>query len=255
LGDNLLRLVTYCLPAVVVATSARRVSLALVGVSVALVLSTKQSVGDVFEAAEPTASPAYYTSLIAELDRLHGQLLSCRLEVVEDGTHTASYALLDDAMLARGYEYQEDNELNAVLASPSLDGVQYKVWLDNNAVCFVAIASTYRRQITPEFRLVARHRPGYLHRVWHDAAWTIYRVADAKPIVSPPVQVVRFSQSKLVLRVPCACTFGVRVRKPEHLRAVTIPSTAPPIHARLEPDGFGWTRMTTPTPGVYTLSG
>ena len=258
LGDNLLRLVTYCLPAVVVATSSKRLRAALVGVSVALVLSTKQSVWDVFDAAEPTASPAYYTSLIGELDRLHGQLRSCRLEVVDDGTHTASYALLDHAMLARGYEYQEDNKLNAVLASPALDAVQYKLWLDNNAVCFVAIASTYRRQMTPEFRLVSRHHPAYLEREWRDSAWTVYRVAHANTIASPPVQVVRFSQSKLVLRVPCACTFGVRVRNPENLKAATTPapgSGVAPVEAQLQPDGFGWTRMTTTRPGIYTLSG
>ncbi len=257
LGDNLLRWVAYCLPAVVVATSTRRLRTALLGVSIALALSTKQSVGDVFDAAEPTASPDYYTSLIGELKTLHAQLRDCRLEVVDDGTHTASFALLDHAMLARGYEYQEDNALNAVLAEPELDATEYKVWLDNNAVCFVAIASTYRRTITPEFRLVARNRPQYLDRVWHDASWTVYRVADANPIVAAPVRVVRFSQSKLVLRVPCRCTFGVRVRNPENLRAVTTPAdpNAPVIEAQLAPDGFGWTTMTTSQPGTYTLSG
>ena len=258
LGDNLLRLVAYCLPAVVVATSTRPLRTALLAVSVALALSTKQSVGDVFDAAEPTASPAYYTSLISELKTLHPQLRDCRLEVVDDGTHTASFALLDHAMLARGYEYQEDNALNAVLAKPDLNAIEYKVWLDNNAVCFVAIASTYRRAITPEFRLVSRQRPPYLDRVWHDASWTVYRVADPNPIVAAPVRVVLFSQSRLVLRVPCACTFGVRVRNPEHLRAVTTPppgSSAAVVEARLAPDGFGWTTMTTTRPGRYTLSG
>ena len=258
LGDNLLRLVAYCLPVLVVATSRLRLRTALIGVSVALALSTKQSVGDVFDAAEPTASPSYYTTLISELGRLHDQLRTCRLEVVDDGTHTASYALLDHAMLARGYEYQEDNALNAVLARPDLDAVAYKVWLDNNAVCYVAIASSYRRQITPEFRLVARHRPRYLRPVWRDRAWAVYRVAAANSIVAPPVRVVRFSQSKLVLRVPCTCTFNVRVRKPEDLRALTTPrpgSAAKPVEAVLRPDGFGWTTMTTRRPGVYTLSG
>lgn len=258
LGDNLLRLVAYCLPAVVVATSTRRLRTALLGVSIALALSTKQSVGDVFDAAEPTASPDYYATLISELKILHPQLRDCRLEVVDDGTHTASFALLDHAMLARGYEYQEDNALNAVLAEPGLDAIEYKVWLDNNAVCFVAIASTYRRAMTPEFRLVSRQRPDYLRRVFHDASWTVYRVADSTPIVAAPVRVVQFSQSKLVLRVPCACTFGVRVRNPQHLRALTTPppnSTAPPIEATLTPDGFGFTTMTTTRPGIYTLSG
>ena len=186
LGDNLLRLVTYCLPAVVVATSARRGSLALVGVSVALVLSTKQSVGDVFEAAEPTASPLYYTSLIHELNRLHGELRDCRLEVADDGTHTASYALLDHAMLARGYEYQEDNALNPSLSHKGLDATTYKIWLQDNAVGYVAISST-RRKPTPEYTLVSSRRPPYLSPVWHDAKWSLYRVQNPNPIVKPPV--------------------------------------------------------------------
>jgi hypothetical protein len=215
-------------------------------------------VGDVFEGAQATASPDYYASLITELSTLRPQLTGCRLEVVEDGTHTASFALLDHAMLARGYEYQEDNALNAVLADPKLDGVQYKVWLDNNAVCFVAIASTHRRQITPEYQLVSQQRPGYLGEVWQNSAWTLYRVADANPIVSAPVRVVGFSQSELRLQVPCACTFGVRVRKPQNLQAVTTPppgSAEQPVSARLQSDGFGWTTMTTARPGTYTLSG
>lgn len=258
LGDNLLRLVTYCLPPLVVATCARRLRTALLGVVVALALSGKQSVGDVFNSAEPTASPRYYHGLAAHLDRMRSRLADCRLEVVDDGTHTAAYALLDDAMLARGYEYQEDNALNAVLTTPGLDAVQYKVWLDNNAVCYVAIARTHRGKLTPEYRLVSSARPGYLTLAWRDASWTLYRVVHPTAIVAPPVRVVRFSQSKLVLRVPCACSFGVRIRNPQHLTAVTTPpagSPAPRLNARLEPDGFGWTTMTTTAPGIYTLTG
>jgi hypothetical protein len=258
MGDNLLRLVAYCLPAVVLATSMRPLRTALLGISIALLLSTKQSVGDVFNAAEPTASPGYYRSLADHLEQMRPQLSDCRLEVVDDGTHTAAYALLDDAMLARGYEYQEDNALNAVLATSDLDAVQYKLWLDNNAVCYVAIARTHRGKIKPEYRLVASQRPDYLTPSWSDPSWTVYRVVDPTAIVAPPVRVLRFSQSKLVLRVPCACTFGVRVRKPQHLKATTTPppgSGRARLHARVAPDGFGWTTMTTPAAGIYTLTG
>ena len=257
LGDNVLRMAWYCLPAVVVATAGRRVSVALLAVSVALVLSTKQSVGDVFAGSEKEASPDYYTSLIGELTTLKAQLLGCRLEVVEDGTHTASFALLDHAMLARGYEYQEDNALNKTLSRKDLDATSYKIWLQDNAVCFVAISSSHRKD-NPEYTLVATNRPDYLTRVWGDDDWMLYRVQNPNPIVRKPVSVVAFTQSKLVLRVPCACTFTVRVRKPEKLRAETSPPTGSherPIQAVLRDDGFGWTTMTTTRPGTYTLSG
>lgn len=252
LGDNILRFAWYCLPALVVTTSARRLHIALFAVSLAIWGSTKQTLGDVTDGAGRTASPGYYTSLIDELATLQTRLLTYRLEVVEDGTHTASSALLDHAMLARGYEYQEDNALNKVLSKVDLDATGYKVWLDNNAVGYVAIARTHRKA-APEYTLVSKHRPRYLAAVWRDDKWTLYRVQNPNPIVKEPVTVARFSQSALVLRVPCACTFTVRVRKPANLHAIRDTSTAAPLNATLQDDGFGWTRMTTTEAGVYTL--
>lgn len=255
LGDNILRFAWYCLPAIVVATSVRRLRVALFAVSLAILGSTKQTGGDVFDSAGKTASPHFYTSLIDELRALTKPLLTYRLEVVEDGTHTASAALLDHAMLARGYEYQEDNALNKVLSATDLDATKYKVWLDNNAVGYVAIASAHRAP-APEYTLVSTNRPRYLVQVWHDDKWTLYRVQNPNPIVKGPVTVARFSQSELVLRVPCECTFTVRVRKPANLHAVTTPPEGPKqpvVEATLTDDGFGWTTMTTTAAGTYTL--
>ena len=257
LGDNILRFAWYCLPAVVLATSARPARPAALAVAAGLVMSAKQTGGDLFAGSQPTASPGYYTSLIRELATLRRPLLTYRLEVVEDGTHTASYALLDHAMLARGYEYQEDNQLNPALSEAHLDATTYKIWLQDNAVGYVAISST-RRKPSPEYALVATRRPDYLVPVWQDAKWTLFRVRDPNPIVRAPVVVRGFSQSRLVLQVPCACRFTVRVHNPEKLRAATTPpkgSTARPVTAVLRPDGFGWTTMITRRPGRYTLSG
>jgi hypothetical protein len=257
LGDNLLRFAWYCLPAVVVATSTKRLRLAIVGICLAVAFSGKQSIGDVLSGAGESASPDYYTSLIKELATLKEPLLTYRLEIVEDGTHTGSFALLDHAMLARGYEYQEDNALNKVLADPDLDATEYKLWLDNNAVGYVAIAGKQRKP-SPEYSLVSKDPPPYLAQLWSDDRWTLYEVVAPNPIVRPPVTVERFSQSKLVLRVPCVCTFTVRVRKPGNLTAVTTPakgSKVQPVQATLKDDGFGWTKMTTTKRGMYTLSG
>ena len=255
LGDNLLRFAWYCLPAVLIATSVRPVRIAVFAAVVALGFSAKQSMGDVFHGAEQTASPAYYRSLIQQLDQRHTPLRTYRLEVVDDGTHTSSFALLGHAMLAGGYEYQEANQVDKVLLDPNLNATQYKLWLDNNAVGYVAISSTDRK-LTPEYQLVSKQRPPYLTRLWSNQKWTLYRVQNPNPIVKRPVTVTRFSQSQLVLRVPCACSFTVRVRKPENLTATTTSDSAgQPITAKLVDDGSGWTMMTTPRAGTYTLSG
>jgi hypothetical protein len=143
-----------------------------------------------------------------------------------------------------------------VLSDHDLDATKYKVWLDNNAVGYVAIARTDRK-LTPEYKLVSQQRPHYLRSVWSNDKWTLYRVQSPNPIVPRPVTVTKFSQSQLVLHVPCACAFTVRVHKPQNLNAATTPpqgSDTEPVHAKLQDDGYGWTTMTTSQPGDYTLS-
>ena len=63
-------------------------------------------------------------------------------------------------------------------------------------------------------------------------------------------------RAELVLRVPCRCSFTVRVHNPQNLKATTTSDSAgQPLPAKLDDDGAGWTKMTTRRPGVYTLTG
>ncbi len=258
MGDNLARLLWFSLPAAIVATSGRRVRTALLAVALAVGFAGRQSVNDVLNSRQETASVAYYQSLLDRLAPLGGQLRSYRLEVVEDGTHTAAFALLGHAMLARGWETQDDHTLNQAINAPGLDATTYKIWLQDNAVGFVAIARKYRTE-APEYALVRHHRPGYLRQLWHDSRWTLYQVRNPNPLVNRPVSVRSFTQSKLVLQVPCVCSFTLRVHWSKYLGARTSPARGAAAGsgttAQLGDDGFGWTTMTTRTPGTYTLSG
>jgi hypothetical protein len=255
LGSNFQRFVWYCLPPIVVAYAGRRLRLALLSLAPIVVFGTIQTSTDIIEAASPYASPAYYDTLIAELGRIGPPLRDQRLEVVDDGTHAAAFTLLNHAMLARGWETQEDAELNPILYDPDLNAISYKVWLQDNAVGYVAIS---HRKHAPgyEYGLVANKTPAYLHETWHDSSWTMYRVVGSDHIVNPPVRVARFSQAHLVLQVPCRCTFTVRVHWSRYLTASTKETpTTDSVSAVLTSDGFGWTVMRTDQPGIYTLSG
>ena len=138
----------------------------------------------------PGRPAAFYTPLIDQLKN-QPDLRNHRLEVVQSGSiHTAAYALLGHAALAGGYETQEQNKLNAVLSDPKLDAVSYKVWLDNNAVGYVAVNRRYP-VTTPEYTLAARHRPSYLVPVSSTPTWSLYRVSDATPIVPAPAAAAR----------------------------------------------------------------
>jgi hypothetical protein len=255
LGSNYQRFVWYCLPPVVVAYAGRRLLIALLALAPIAVFGTIQTSTDIIAAASPYASPAYYNTLVAELDRVGPPLRDQRLEVVDDGTHAAAFTLLDHAMLARGWETQEDAQLNPILYNPDLNAISYKVWLQDNAVGYVAIS---HRKHAPsyEYALVANKRPDYLREMWHDTSWTLYRVVGSDHIVNPPVRVARFGQAHLVLRVPCSCTFTVRVHWSRYLTASRkLDGRSDSIPAVLIDDGLGWTVMRTNEPGTYTLSG
>jgi hypothetical protein len=250
MGSNFARLAWFCLPVAVVATTRRRLWVALVVTLPVLLLGADGTVSDLRGASQPVSRTSYYKPLADELDRLN-KLANYRVEIVTHGAHAAYDALLDHAMLARGWETQEDNLLNKTLQNAALDSTSYKIWLDNNSVGYVAFPVT-KSDKSPEYLLVADGDLDYLKQIWAGDDWILYRVDDPTPIVAPPQKVLTYSQSQLTLRVPCTCTFSVRVRWSKFLRADAVVG---PATARVVDDGYGFTSVTTTAPGDYALHG
>jgi hypothetical protein len=254
MGSNFARMAWFCLPVAVVATSGRRLSIALLATIPIMLFGADGTVHDLRDASQPVSQTAYYNPLAAELDRLPG-LANYRVEIVTHGAHAAYDALLDHAMLARGWETQEDNALNKTLTNPELDPTSYKIWLDNNSVGFVAIPS--KGDTSPEYKLVDEGALPYLTEVWSSTDWILFRVANPTPIVARPQNVLEYSQSHLTIRVPCACTFSVRVRYSKflHAKPVPIPNAQARGTATVINDGYGYTSVTTTAPGDYIFQG
>lgn len=269
LGSNVARFVWFCLPVAVVALSRRRSWVVALAVAPLLVVGASSTLTDLENAVRPVSSVGYYAPLAARLDSI-AELQDYRVEVVNHGAHAGYDALLGHASLARGWETQEDNALNKSLATPRLDPVTYKVWLDNNAVGYVALPLSSVGG-SPEYTLVQHARAGYLHRIWSGADWQLFRVGNATPIVARPATITAHTQSSMTISVPCACIVGVRVRWSKFLGATRLPavaargsaagrasgpgSDAPEVSARVTDDGSGWTTITTTRPGSYRLSG
>ncbi len=259
MGSNLARFVWFCLPVVVLATTRRRPWVATLLVLPAMLAGASGTVNDLRNATLPVSSVEYYTPLADRLDRLP-DLDNHRVEVVNHGAHAGYDALLDHAMLARGWETQEDSALNSALKDDPLDPVTYKLWLDNNAVAYVALPAapvgTY-----PEYDLVRNRTPDYLQQIWRTDHWRLFRVADPTPIVAAPARIVAHTQSTLTVTVPCSCRVDVRVRYSKFLEARllrpagSVPADTPEVTATIADDGFLWTTMRTPQPGTYQLSG
>jgi hypothetical protein len=251
MGSNFPRLAWICLPAVVAATASTRRLVAVFAIAPALVCCAEATAVDLVRAHQPTAQHAFYASLDKELDSL--KIVNYRLEaVVDNNIHTAADALITHVALARGYETQEDNALNAVLLSKTaLNPVSYRRWLDENAVGYIAISKVLKNP-TFEAQLINSGQLGYLTQIWTDPDWNLYRVSAATPIVPAPETLVSASQSQMIIDVPCTCRFGLRVRYSKFL-AATIPNTT--VAATVADDGTGWTVVTTPQAGRYVLQG
>jgi hypothetical protein len=249
MGSNFERFAFICLPVAVVATGRAWWPLTALVCAFALGCGVGGSIRDLTVAAQPMSTASYYIGLNKQLDHTPG-LAAYRVEVVPDGTYVAAYALLGHALLARGYETQTDNKLNAVVNAPALDPVTYKVWLDNNAVGYVAIGrKTLKSQ--PEYRLVGSGTLPYLTLVWSDHNWRLYRVADASPIAAPPARVTEAGQAGLTVQVPAAGSVPLRIRWSRFLR-VRGPGH---IDTGLQADGQGWTTLMAPRAGSYVISG
>ena len=250
LGSNFSRMVWFCLPVLVVGLSRFRVRTLLVLIAPLLVAGWHGTVLDLNNAGKPIARVSYYQPLAAQLDTITG-LKNYRVEVVNHGGHAAYDALLNHALLARGWETQADNALNGAISQRTLDAVTYKLWLDNNAVGYVALPSASVNSYV-EYDLVALHAPSYLKLIWHTEDWKLYRVVDPTPIVAAPATIRTVTQSQLTVDVPCRCALNVRVRWSKFLHA---DDPGAKLSARVVDDGAGWTTVTTPAPGVYVLHG
>lgn len=246
-GTNFERFTWLCLPVAVIATAQARLRWAAVAAGGALACSVVGTAHDLYVAAKPMSSETYLSGLVAELDRTPG-LTTYRLEVVPDGTHVAAYALLNHAMLARGYETQTDNALDAVLTSPQLDAATYRRWLDDSAVGYVALDRVTLKP-GPEDDLVRSGQLGYLRPVWSDAHWVLYKVAAATPIVAPPARITDADQAQLTITTPQAGRVTIRVHWSRFLHVDG------PADARLSPGPSGWTVLDAQTPGRYVIGG
>jgi hypothetical protein len=205
---------------------------------------------DVRAIGDPTADPAYFSSL---RDRLASAPLTGRVEIPP----TANYweaAHLGTVPLARGWLRQADIDRNPLFFTTvpgaagtgvALTAQSYRAWLAEQAVQYVAVPAAELSWVgRAEARLVAGGLP-YLTLVWSDQRWRLYAVTDAVPLVAAPATLVGQTAAALTLDAPVAGDVPVRVR---YSRWLTATGGATVSRAG------DWTVLRLPRPGRYTLT-
>ncbi len=253
-GSNLGRFFALVLPCVVLAWShwrGLRLALALLPSLAWLVQVPVHDQTDVL--AEGYSGDDYATLQHALLAR--EDLDGHRVELLDNRSHVGSHRLGPEVLLARGWENQADAEYHAAIFDREMpDAGDYRDWLTDNAVAYVAVAAdpltTFRTRAPLE--LIRTGLP-YLTRVWSDRRWTLYRVEDPAPIVPAPLTLLDISPARMVLEVPDTGAHAVRIRPNQYLVAR---STADPrVTACVAATSDGWVTLRAPHAGRYVLRG
>ena len=253
LGGNALRLGTLFAGPLVAAAlweHRRRLLFAMAPLLV-LVLVGESSGALVASIGEPSATPGFYAPL---LDRLLGHRpwstdTPLRIEVPFTRGHWESVWVAPYVSLARGWERQLDVRFNSIFYGEQLDAKDYRSWLVENGVSFVALPNAPLDESSlAEATLISKGLP-YLREVGHSSNWRLYAVTDPGPMASGGATVTALGANYFTLAVPRAGSYDVRVRY--------TPDWELGSGAGCVTQAPGdWTRVTTATAGdVYVRTG
>jgi hypothetical protein len=218
LGDNIARLRFLAVPLALLVLALRRWRPVKVSVAVlALALSWNVSPLAAGWARGSEDVSARARVWWAPVSYLHQHLRpGYRVEAVDTTDHWPAYYLASAKIpLARGWFRQDDFPFDALLyRHRTLAPAQYLGWLRRLGVAYVVLTrSPPDYSSRAEARLVRSGRAN-LHRVFSTRTISIYAVPRPQPIVRGPGRptVLAFRESRLVIRVSRAGTYGVAVR-------------------------------------------
>jgi hypothetical protein len=222
--------------------SARKVAI-LVGIAVWMVWGPVRETAAVAGNASTNAS--YYVP-VERFVAAHGGSL-VRVEVPFTRGHWEAAWLARRVSLARGWEKQLDERYDGVLLTKGLTAAQYRAWLDEQAVRYVALPDTpLDPSSAAEGHLIEAGLP-YLREVWRTRHWRIYEVLDASPLAQGPGALSAMGHDWFSLRAHAAGDFVVRVR---YTRYWTV--TAGTACVRRAPGG--WTEVTARRAGTVSVA-
>lgn len=257
-GLNLTRMVWLLAAPLIVGYGHRPDKHVLALTGLALIFPAVDVAWQLAEADSPSAQASYYQPLLAQLSQRlsSGAAVGQRVEVVEPQTKGAARYVAETTPVARGWERQADMVDNPIFYKDgALTPASYRTWLDQLAVSYVAVPSAKLDFASvDEAKLIATGLP-YLHLVWSDANWKLYRVANPSPLVRGG-QVVSMSGNQVRIQVSRRGLVPIQIRWSSHLAVLdgTVPvSLGVRAHGCLSQDGQ-WTLLHAHRPGTFVLT-
>jgi hypothetical protein len=174
-----------------------------------------------------------------------------RVEVVPMSSHWEASGLSPYVNLARGWNRQADVERNPLFYDGTLSADSYRDWLRRWSVNYVVLPSDQPDfAAVAEAKIVAAGQP-WLHPVWRDADWRVYRVSGAAPLADPPAVVDEAGPTELTVTMPAAGSVLLRI---PWSPVLGIKGTSDDQHGCVTSAG-DWTRLYAPAAGTYRIGG
>jgi len=201
------------------------------------------SATEVLERGDPALNAKFYAPL---LDQLSARRVTGPIEVVPTLRRGEAAEVAPVVPIARGWSRQVDTGNSPIFYDRTLNAENYREWLDDNAVSYVALSTgPYDWAATDEAALVRRGLP-YLKPVWSDPTWTLYAVTNPRPVLSAPGQVIARDAVSLTISLPKPGEYALRVRWSPYV-SVT--------NGCVKPAEGGWSTVVVQNPGVVKVEG
>jgi hypothetical protein len=196
--------------------------------------------------ADPSVSAGYYAPL---RDYLRGatQDVEYRVEVLPEVHHWEAAYVPRGIYIARGWERQLDRKLNPLFYEEPLTAAEYRDWLDDLAVGFIAVPDArldYAAEA--EAALISDGLP-YLEPAFQSENWRVYRVTDPSPLVTGAAELGKLTTEGFVLNATAPGTALVRIRWTPYW-------TVTEGNGCVEESPGGFTRVSLDRPGPLSVS-
>lgn len=194
---------------------------------------------------DPSRNPSYFAPLTAELT---SQPTPGRIEIPFTKQHWEAAYVAPKALLARGWERQLDRKYNPLFyADEPLTSAAYHQWLVDNGVTWVALPDVPLDYSSVQEVALIRSGLPYLHRVWSNPHWTLWRVSGSPGLVTGAARLEVPAPDQLVLHATRAGPVLVRFRYTP-VWQVTRGS------ACISRSEGGWLRVLVHAPGTVDLT-
>jgi hypothetical protein len=170
--------------------------------------------GIAFAHTDPSTRAAYYQPVLSYLTDQGGA--TGRVEIPSTFRHWEAAYAAPHVLLARGWERQLDIAYNPIFYKDTLTPQIYRTWLHANGVKFVALPDARLDDSSLGERALIENGLPYLHKVWHDAHWTVWRVDGFGGLIDGPATLQSMSPDRVTINVTGSDDLVLRVRATSH---------------------------------------